>query len=268
MSPNPKSGFSLIELLTSTIVIAILVSLLCPLIAMLRDQARSIRCVSNVRQLTMAALSWGQDNQGRVLPYRNESATTWKTLINDYVGSNLSGSQQNPDKAGGSILQDCPAWRGRWAGDGGYGLGAKGQGYMLNTFPGRTGDNWWAGTAGDWSRSSGFYWDYGHWYRFGAITFPSKRIMFSDGDLHDEEWDPVPSRWVVSNVRYGGNRHSRGSSWAFFDGRAGAFKHDEMKLWQNQTTITSRPEYWVQWNGTWKNKQLWNALFNPGASPY
>ncbi len=252
-----RDGFNLIELLVVVAIIAILAALLIPVIEQVREVARTTRCLSNVRQIGLGALSWSQDNNGTLLPWRDVTGRTWKGLLHDFLESNAQGWTM--DKAGGNVLQDCPGWKGRIGGDGWFGGDTKGQGYMLNSFPGRGG--------GDGRRNSGLVWDNGvpegRLYRLAGITHVTIRIQVCDGDLHDEEWDPVPSRQVIHNVRYGGNRHRRGSSWAFFDGHAATVQHKEMHLWDGQQSIVSRPEYWVMWNDYWKNGELWRSLFDP-----
>ena len=62
--PNPAAaGFTLIELLVVIAIIAILASLLFPALARARDKGKSARCQSNLRQLTLAAIMFEQDQQ-------------------------------------------------------------------------------------------------------------------------------------------------------------------------------------------------------------
>ena len=60
---NPDAGFTLIELLVVIAIIAILASLLFPALARARDKGKSARCQSNLRQLTLAAIMFEQDQQ-------------------------------------------------------------------------------------------------------------------------------------------------------------------------------------------------------------
>jgi prepilin-type N-terminal cleavage/methylation domain-containing protein/prepilin-type processing-associated H-X9-DG protein len=54
-------AFTLIELLVVIAIIAVLASILFPVFAQAREKARSISCVSNLRQVTAAALMYSQD---------------------------------------------------------------------------------------------------------------------------------------------------------------------------------------------------------------
>jgi prepilin-type N-terminal cleavage/methylation domain-containing protein/prepilin-type processing-associated H-X9-DG protein len=58
---HPSRGFTLIELLVVIAIIAILASILFPVFSRAREAARKSSCSSNVRQLTLACLSYAQD---------------------------------------------------------------------------------------------------------------------------------------------------------------------------------------------------------------
>jgi prepilin-type N-terminal cleavage/methylation domain-containing protein/prepilin-type processing-associated H-X9-DG protein len=58
---NERRGFTLIELLVVIAIIAILAAILFPVFAQAREKARAISCLSNVKQITLAALMYTQD---------------------------------------------------------------------------------------------------------------------------------------------------------------------------------------------------------------
>lgn len=58
-------GFTLIELLVVVAIIALLISILLPSLHTAREQARSIKCLSNTRSLGQAAMSFATEHQDR-----------------------------------------------------------------------------------------------------------------------------------------------------------------------------------------------------------
>ncbi|MEN6547258.1 MAG: DUF1559 domain-containing protein [Armatimonadia bacterium] len=56
-----RKGFTLIELLVVIAIIAILAAILFPVFAKAREKARQSSCLSNIRQVTTALLSYAQD---------------------------------------------------------------------------------------------------------------------------------------------------------------------------------------------------------------
>lgn len=66
MRSRATRGFTLIELLVVIAIIAILAAILFPVFAKAREKARQTSCLSNVRQLNTACLSYAQDNDERL----------------------------------------------------------------------------------------------------------------------------------------------------------------------------------------------------------
>jgi prepilin-type N-terminal cleavage/methylation domain-containing protein/prepilin-type processing-associated H-X9-DG protein len=65
-------GFTLIELLVVIAVIAMLVALVAPALAMSKDRGQGARCLGNLRQLTAAWLVYTSDNRGKLVPNGDE----------------------------------------------------------------------------------------------------------------------------------------------------------------------------------------------------
>lgn len=110
MNPHPKSrllrrrrlsAFTLVELLTVIVIIAILAAILVPTIGSVRQSARGAHCASNLRQIGIAARSWSSENKNRTLMgNRNQllipgAADSWVANVVRYLqGDNtLLGGQ-------------------------------------------------------------------------------------------------------------------------------------------------------------------------------
>jgi prepilin-type N-terminal cleavage/methylation domain-containing protein/prepilin-type processing-associated H-X9-DG protein len=59
-----QTGFTLVELLVVIGVIALLISLLLPALNKARESARQVQCLSNMRQLSTAAISFSNEHKG------------------------------------------------------------------------------------------------------------------------------------------------------------------------------------------------------------
>lgn len=71
-------GFTLIELLVVISIIAVLAAMLLPAIGLVRDSARSVQCMGNLRQLQYANIAYASDWQGILVPsFFCIEGTTW-----------------------------------------------------------------------------------------------------------------------------------------------------------------------------------------------
>ncbi len=209
-----RRGFTLIELLVVIAIIAILAAILFPVFARAREKARQTSCLSNVKQITLAALMYVQDYDeslfGMYQGRRSDGATPptnilWHEALMPYMKSEQilvcpsSPQTYTPDTTSTSLV-----WGSRTPDTSfGYGL------------------NYWV---------SYFY----NYITLADIKVPAETIWFTDCDYYVV----YPTYYLATyptNVTYGidgyaryQNRHNDGANCGFIDGHA---------KWMNRQTV-------------------------------
>lgn len=108
-----RSGFTLVELLVVLGIVALLISLLAPVLSGVRRSAQSTTCLSQLRQLGLATSLYAHDHRG-LLPRSSHSALAhrvmpWGYALMPYLGK---GHYQGPGEAWDDLfnrLYRCPA---------------------------------------------------------------------------------------------------------------------------------------------------------------
>jgi prepilin-type N-terminal cleavage/methylation domain-containing protein/prepilin-type processing-associated H-X9-DG protein len=102
-----RQGFTLIELLVVIAIIAILAAILFPVFAQAREKARQTTCISNIKNLGLAAMMYVQDYDDTYPPLwyqRNDGH--WPNTLISYMGQ--SGSDNTGKKWTKGIMV-CPS---------------------------------------------------------------------------------------------------------------------------------------------------------------
>jgi prepilin-type N-terminal cleavage/methylation domain-containing protein/prepilin-type processing-associated H-X9-DG protein len=110
MSANRRRGFTLIELLVVIAIIAILAAILFPVFAQAREKARSIQCLSNMKQIGMATRMYSSDYDEVLVPLYLYSQHPSEGLL----PRGTAYTQQYPDLLQPYVKSNdvfvCPNW--------------------------------------------------------------------------------------------------------------------------------------------------------------
>ncbi len=109
-------AFTLIELLVVVSILALLVSILLPSLKGARDQAKSVVCGSNIRQLALANELYANDHEGRFAPGAADILTLnshrWHGVRpNPSAVFQAEGGPLTPYLNSGNGIRACPALR-------------------------------------------------------------------------------------------------------------------------------------------------------------
>jgi prepilin-type N-terminal cleavage/methylation domain-containing protein/prepilin-type processing-associated H-X9-DG protein len=214
-------GFTLIELLVVIAIISVLAAILFPVFAAAREKARQTSCISNLRQIALAALLYAQDNdEGFPLAaYADPSC-----LKQYWFGRRQSCSTRDFDVTKGllwpylrsSEIKRCPSFHGRpYLGD------KTGYGYSVDYIGGDAGTTCSFDPA-TWPGRPAF---------LTELSNPADTIMFADAEIFlnletfaasDEPWETpfIEPAEVCGFPMFPtvGYRHSRFADIAWCDG--------------------------------------------------
>jgi len=235
-----KSGFTLIELLVVIAIIAILAAILFPVFAQARAKARQAVCLSNLKQMGLAAMSYSQDyDETMPTGYWNVPPSStyvyWFDIIMPYV------SGPHADVA---TLNTCPN---------AFKTGPSVMAYSINARVGGDSDDSW--------------FNYKTACTLAQMTHPTTTILFGDANqipgygynpltlfrvnpgsvnggpwnayqaaANDRDWDSIDNDTNVDftspgQVRY---RHNGGANMAFSDGHAKWVKRGSLTIYNWQ----------------------------------
>ena len=107
------TAFTLVELLVVIGIISLLIALLLPSLTIAREQAKSVQCLSNLRQLGLAANIYVGANRGSFPPARNTTAWEWDFEV--YVDAGALKIRPGILWTGATNVQvqQCPAYEGK-----------------------------------------------------------------------------------------------------------------------------------------------------------
>src|SRR4051794_3189456 len=131
-SQRLRLGFTLVELLVVIGIIAVLISVLLPALSRARQQANTVRCASNIRQIMMGFHFYANENKGLLPAQRLPGQFDWsRNILAALVGErNMNGAQA---KGGNYDYFRCPLDDIPRSEDPAY-LGNQVRSYAINTF--------------------------------------------------------------------------------------------------------------------------------------
>jgi len=208
-----NSAFTLVELLVVIAVIAILVSLLLPSIGRAKQKARSVKCISNVRQMHLGFINYANDHADQLPPLN--SGGPFKNPIIPHNPTNwwyriMSGTGYLPDVAVKRGIWRCPNV-GPDDLDAPFGEEMEGYGVVenLDHIPGLDSLIWYAYDRDGKVRGS---------YRLSAIRRPAQLWLVGDVGV------PKPNVGDLGNYPYGG----------YYRTDISTFPPDALGIWDNK----------------------------------
>jgi prepilin-type N-terminal cleavage/methylation domain-containing protein/prepilin-type processing-associated H-X9-DG protein len=245
LDPRDGRGFTLIELLVVISIIALLVGILLPALGAARKSARSVVCMSYVRQIGMGHGLYGVDHKDQIVlpadrwskPNYFSQQYVWFQALSQYMGEEDERADTVKDN---SLFWACPEYEPQFDGGGNIISWATGYGMarMLHagdpdpsnssnpdkTLYGADGTEASGATLErTWNSAIGFY----RYWRYDDLTHPTSRVIAGDWNhwwigISYPTGLTAKGGWTSAHVDPTKFRHQPTANYAFIDGHAEA----------------------------------------------
>ena len=202
-------GFTLVELLVVIGIIALLIAILLPVLSSARRSANTVKCLSNLRQIGTAMQMYAGDFKGAIpvvrQDYPDPDITTmaitryyWWDQITPYLArlnkNTVDQTNQEMAEARQSVIWGCTEWVARM--DVSFATEAFYPGYAMNLNPYYTPQS----STFDKTLAASRWYPYyvGRYYKLGAVTSASDRMMVADAFLWILDARPSSGTGVAS----------------------------------------------------------------------
>ena len=216
-----QRAFTLIELLVVIAIITILAAMLLPALSKARASARRILCVSNIRQLGLANLSYANDYNGVIVP------TYWYDLIWPYTGLKQKQKVYSIFRCPSMKKENCKELNLHLSGGGSF---CTSYGYNYNYIYGIPAQNL----------------NYGP-IKLAALPNPDQLLMWSDAEysssVHTGSYLIHPMRTSGYDGKQISTIHDKGSNIVFADGRVKW--HKKMQVTTESWEMAVIRKYWT-----------------------